>query len=82
VYVDPPAAYPPGPGITASPPPVPESVYEQTFLPPVGESSRPAQEGAAAGRGQPLTWSPLLVAGLLIAAVVIVAALLLAFGVL
>jgi serine/threonine-protein kinase PknK len=80
VFVDPPVAYPPAPGVTM--PPVPELVYEQTILPPLGESSRPAHEGAAPARGQPLTGSPLLVAGLVIAAVVIVAALLLAFGVL
>ncbi len=81
VFVDPPEPSD-FPARAASAPPLrPESVYEQTILPSVGKSSRPANEGVAADQGRPLL-TPLLIGGMAAAALVVVAALLLAFGVL
>jgi hypothetical protein len=59
-----------------------ESVYEQTILPSLGESSGSPREAIAAGGRQPFAWSPLLIVGMVSAALVVVAALLLAVGVL
>jgi hypothetical protein len=79
LFVDPPAPAE-VPGRTA--PSRRESVYEQTILPSLGDSSRPPGEATAGGRGQPFTWSPLLVGGMVAAGLVVVAALLLVLGVL
>ena len=74
VFVDPPArSYNPP---DAAAPARPTSVHLETRRFHVGEPTGPA----GAGRGQPSTWSPLLIAGLASAALVVVAALLLVFG--
>jgi len=82
VFVDPPAPFDPPPRAAAPPVLQPESVYEQTVLPSLGESPKPASEAAGAGRERPWLRSPLFIGGMASAALVVVAALLLALGVL